>query len=441
MKLNTPSLNKFWNDLPLISSLLIAANILMYVGWLLDHSFFDVAVPGLDNIRNGRYFGLLTSGLFDNRIIFLVWGIGWIWNLGKSIETRVSVSFFLFLVTSSIVFPELFETLIFERTSYGTSGIVYSLFGFTWIMSVYEPAGWSASRAQRSVLIAAIFLGILLDYTEIYELSIASPVGGLLWGVFVGFVSRSVKIKALRFAIPTFALGLFLIPVFWAPWQVSWLLHKAEKYNKQGQLVKEREFLYRVLKKDPENERAKEDIRALKLFEEGQENINQGDFEKAKKAFLQILEIKPDDQNTKRNLQILELYQDYVKYYDQQDFDKAESALSQILEIDPNNQYIKQRLQIIQLHKDFLKYCEQREFDKAESALSQILEIQPDDGNTKKNLQGVRLWNEFFTSQKNNDFNKAKDALSQILELYPNNEEAKTYLKEIKNQTKTKGAY
>src|SRR5258706_99839 len=399
MNLNTLRLSKFWNELPLISSLLIAASVLMYLGWLVDHSFFDLAAPSLDDIRNGSYWGLLTGSLFENNIIFLVWGIGWIWYFGKSIESRFSLSFFALLITSSMVFPILFRICIFETIGPGMGGIIYSLFGFMWIMSVYEPSQWSDLRAERLVLIAFIFLCILLNYTGLYKLDIAALVGGLMWGLCVGFVSNSIRIKALRVAIPTLVLGLFLIPVFWAPWQVSWLLNKAEKYRKQGQLLEQREFYSRVLNKDPENETAKKNISLLNLFEEYRKYYDQGDIEKAKKNLLQILEIVPDDKDTKHGLKVIQLYEDYLKYYEQQDFDRAESALSQ------------------------------------------ILEMQPDDENTKKNLRRVKLWNEFFKSLKNNDSGNAENALSQILAMDPNNETAQRYLKESKNKTKSKRAY
>jgi Rhomboid family/Tetratricopeptide repeat len=309
MKIRTPH-NNFWDRFPLVSSLIIAASIYMYWGWLLDpnkgsdNSFYNLVVPDLNEIRNGHYLGLLTSSLLQNEIVFLVWGISWIWYFGKTIEKHVNILFYVFLIITSIIFPVLFEILIFEDTGDGLGGLIYALFGFTWIMSVYEPAKWSVSYREKLSAIAFMFLCILVNYTGFYKIGIAGLVGGFIWGVFVGFALGSIKIRIFKIAIPTLVLGAFLIPIFWAPWQVSWLLNEADKDEKQNKFQDAKVFYSKVLNKDTGNQDAKEGLVRI-LNNEAETYVEQEEYKKAKDDFNQILEIDPDNQAAQDALKII----------------------------------------------------------------------------------------------------------------------------------------
>ena len=439
--MNYASLKNFWNSLPFISGLVIAAMILMYFGYVFDpnkgssSSFFDSVVPTLSEIRNGRYWGLLTSSLLQANIVFLAWGIWWLWYFGKTLENQVNIFFYIFLIISSIVFPELFQALVFEKTGYGGGGIAYALFGFVWFMSMYEPTKWFVSHAQMLWFITFLFVFIFLDYTKLYEVGIGGLVGGFLWGVFVGFVSRSMKTMALQIAILMLVLGLFLVPIFWAPWQTSWLLLKAEENGKQGKLAEAKELYSKVLKKDSENKEGKEGFIHI-LNDEARQCSRQRDFEKSKALRNQVLQIDPQNETAKKDLHVTELYEEYVRYYDQREYEKAKTPLIQILEIQPDDENTKRLLKHAELLQDFVKYYDQQQFDKAKDSLLQVLEIVPDDESVKKLIQYVELTKDFLESYKKKEFAKAKNSLLQILELVPDDEQAKRYLKSIQRKTK-----
>src|SRR5205085_4720369 len=225
----------------------------------------------------------------------LFWGIGWIWYFWKIIENQVNILFYIALLISSIIFAELFNILIFEETGYWLGGIFYALFGFTWIMSVYEPAKWSVSSIVKLSTITFIFICILVNYTGFYKVAVAGMVGSFIWGVFVGFVLGSIKNKVLQISIPTIVLGVFLIPIFWAPWQVSWLLNKAEKYEKQNKFAEAEEFYSKVLKKGPKKKEEQEWLVSI-LSDEAHKYYKQREFEKSKALNTQVLEIDPQDE-------------------------------------------------------------------------------------------------------------------------------------------------
>lgn len=281
--------------------------------------------------------------------MFLVWGVGWIWFFGKTVENHVSIFFYIFLVTSSIIFPELLQILIFEGTGYGLGGIIYTLFGFVWFMSVHEPLNWSLSYREKLSAIAFIFLCILVDYTGVYKVSIGGLIGGVLWGVFVGLVSRSIKSTVLRFSILIFVLGAFFIPVFWAPWQNSWLLNEAGKYEEQNKFEEAKELYFKVLKKDPQNEDGKEGLINI-LNHDVERSYKQKKYKEAKDALDEILKIDPSNEEAKERLKVVrtsELGDEAEQHYNQEEYEQARHALIKLLEIDPSNQEARESLEVI----------------------------------------------------------------------------------------------
>jgi len=344
------SLKSFWDSFPLISSLVIAATILMYLGHVVDpnrgssNSFFDLMTPTLSQLRNGQYWGLLTSSLIDTNPLFIAWGAGWFWHFGHTFENRVNSFFYLFVVISSIVFPELFEILLFETTGHGSGGIISGLFGFVWLMSMYDSSnGWVVTNTQKLTFLAFIVLCIFLDATGIYHSGIGGVIGGLFWGVFVAAVSRSRKSRALRIAIPALVLGTFLVPIFWAPWQNSWLLIKAEQHEKRNDFAEALELYSRVLKNDPQNDEGKEGL--VSVY---RKHFNAGRYDEAKKPLFRILDIKPDDQDTKNQLKYVELIQAYFKYNNEENLDQAKDSLKKILDLYPDDEWAKETLTTIE---------------------------------------------------------------------------------------------
>lgn len=339
----------------MVSSLVIAATVLMFIASQIDpnktsdNSFLNLMVPSLNEIRKGRYLGLLTSSLLETSFLFLAWEIGWMWHFGQTIENRINAFFYISLIISSIIFPELFQILIFEQTGYGPGGIIYALFGFTWFRSVYEPLNWPVSYREKASCIAFIFLCILVDYTGIYKVGIGGLVGGFIWGVFFGFVSRTIRIRLLQIFIPVFVLAVFLVPIFWAPWQISWLLNQADKYEAQKKPEEAKEVYSKILEKDPENKDGKAGLIYVLSVEAYDFDIKE-DYEKAKELYAQILNLDPNNSFAKDNLKIIrisELEDDVEKAYEQKDYQKTKAICDQILDLDPDNELAKDRLKII----------------------------------------------------------------------------------------------
>lgn len=368
----------------------------MYSGYWLDPnrgsdiSFFTLMVPSLNEIRNGHYWGLLTSSLIDSSILFLVWGICWFWYFGHTFENRVSIPFYIFVIISSIIFPQLFEILIFETTGYGSGGITCALFGFVWLMSAYEPFnGWVITYTQKLSFLAFILICIFLDSTKIYEIGIGALIGGLFWGVFVAAVSRFVKIRALRIAIPALVLGVFLIPVFWAPWQISWLLVKAEMNRKRSNFAEAKELYSRVLKKDSANIDGKQGLIGV-LYDEADQYYDRRDFEKSRALCTQILQLDHEYKPAKETIQIIDHYQEYREHYQYGRYEEARKSLLRILEIEPEDKNTKDLLKHVELLQAFIRYYDQKDLDKAKESLIQMLEIYPDDEWAKKTLKIIQ---------------------------------------------------
>lgn len=360
--------NDFWSNIPLISSAVIILLVLNYILYFLDidrnadNSFTQLINPNLNDIRSGSYWGLITSSLLEDNFIFLVWGIGWIFYFGVQIENNIRFFSYLFLILSSLIVPELFGILISQSIGYGIGGVVTSLCGLLWFYSEFAQSEWYFSSFEKIHFILFIFICILVTFTGIYPMGIAGLIGGFMWGIFLGFITtfRSIIVRIL---VPILVFCILLVPVFWAPWQPSWLVHQAQKYERLNEIERAKEIYRKALAKDKDYSPAINGLTDV-LYKEFEQYFDQEEYDKAKVPLLQTLEIDPANETTKKNLQLtsvsklrkesLEYHNQGVTNQDKKEFKEAEKLYKEaeklyleILSIEPNNEFAKENLQII----------------------------------------------------------------------------------------------
>ena len=353
--------------------------------------------PDLNSIRNGQYWGIFTSSFLAPNFLFLIFGVGGVWGFGKPIEARVGTVLFVFLIASTVIFCQLFEILLFDRNGYDLGGIVYGLFGCVWFKSIHGPNRWWLSEKTKYLMLLWIILCTLVNYTKVLEIAVGVLFGGLVWGLFIGFITTSNN-KTLRFSVPIFILGIFFIPIFWAPWQVSWLSNEAYKYHQQyfrtddPQALEKAKQSYEVLLKvDQQNDFAQKGLKIIELDKEGKKYFEQGDLKNAKKSTLKALEIDPKVEGARERLRIIELQEEFVAYFNQHEFRKAENTLNQMLTIRPDkNEEIEKTIRITKLYEKFFEYINNNKIEKAKNVINEILEINPNDEFAKENLRKLK---------------------------------------------------
>lgn len=183
-----------------------------------------------DSIWNGGYWALVTSAFVHLALWHLAFNVYWLWVLGSRLEGAIgSLRFLAFFAVSAFVSSS-FQLAVSGSTGIGASGVVYAIFGFMWATR-HQYSPFLEVLDSRTIQIFVVWLigCVAATYLEFWEVGNAAHISGLLLGSAAAgaFVLRFKP--RLMFAGLVALVILSVVPLFWCPWSVTWLSHKA--YN------------------------------------------------------------------------------------------------------------------------------------------------------------------------------------------------------------------
>ncbi|RBP40449.1 GlpG protein [Roseimicrobium gellanilyticum] len=210
-------------------------------------------VPGTW-IWGGEWWGTFTSVFVHYDLLHLVPNLYWLWVLGRSMEAALgSVRFLVFFAVAAMLTSTV-TLAMSDDTGIGISGVLFALFGFMW-RARGSYARFQPVMVRDTVLtfIVWVVVCLVLDEADLLETENSAHVSGLLLGMAVaeGLVVRRPRI----ILVPALTVGvvLALVPLWWAPWSLSWQVAMAANATNDGRLEEGLSRLNHVLERDPQN--------------------------------------------------------------------------------------------------------------------------------------------------------------------------------------------
>jgi membrane associated rhomboid family serine protease len=148
----------------------------------------------LVEISQGQIWRLITPIFIHFGFVHLLFNMLWLKDLGAMIEGRQGSRMFLALVMVVAVLSGLGQYLLVGPFFGGMSGVVYGLFGFVWMKSLFEPA--SGFRLHRQTVI------MMIGWFFLCLTGLLGPIGnvahgvGLVIGIVWGFISARTRSAA-----------------------------------------------------------------------------------------------------------------------------------------------------------------------------------------------------------------------------------------------------
>ena len=168
----------------------------------------DAMSVRLASIGKGEFWRLLTPIFIHHGTIHLLFNMFMLYQLGLIIENRSGTVFLGLLVVASAVIPNFFQGVVPENVGGsipywmgeflingfgGMSGVVYALFGFMWMKTLFDPgAGMNLPQSTIFILVGWLFFCMTPMATEI-GLNVANwaHAVGIIVGIVAGIMPRS----------------------------------------------------------------------------------------------------------------------------------------------------------------------------------------------------------------------------------------------------------
>ena len=232
----------------------------------------------------------------------------WFWILGKKVEQEEGKAPFLFILLSAALISSLAQLAFSDSTGVGLSGIVYALVGFIYLKAKKTTAYKNfLPPTTINIFIFWLILCFILTRTGSWEIGNAAHIGGLIWGLILGFIPTQETIKKWAIGLGYITILVFLI--LYSPLSTAFLTYKAFKYHDAQDIENAIQTYQQILKIDPDSEMANINLRQLQIFRmEGQaiEHQSNGEYEQARKIYNEILKLDHQNELANKNLPFLQ---------------------------------------------------------------------------------------------------------------------------------------
>jgi membrane associated rhomboid family serine protease len=305
--------NNFKKYIPILTGICCLTSIVLFIGINLEDQLDSWEVykkwgsPSSVEIFNGSYWGLITSNFLHTEIWHIAFNLYWLWIFGKKIEFETGKIHYGILILTSALVSSAGQLAFSDSTGIGLSGIGYSLFGYIFVKTkMTEEYKNYLSKQTINLFLLWLVLCIILTQTDAWSVGNAAHISGLAWGMFMAYSSKLDKLK--QWAIGIVLLTVIVSSIFWTPFSISWLSHKAYELHSNKKEEEAMQIYKEILNREPDNEFAKENLKQIeihKLEEKAYEFHSKEDYEEAKKIYNQILSIDKDNEWAKENLRMI----------------------------------------------------------------------------------------------------------------------------------------
>lgn len=209
----------FRKKLPIVTYILIAINILMFIGMYVfgkgstdNLTLLNFGANYPDFIKLGEYYRLITSAFLHIGVLHLLVNMYSLYIIGSQLEGFLGRVKYLIVYLGSAIFGNLMSMLFFDGISAGASGAIFGLLGallyFGYHYRVY------LGTVVKSQIIPLIVVNLLIGFS-MSGINNAAHIGGLVGGILlsmmVGIKYKTTKSEQVNGLIMTIIYTVFLV--------------------------------------------------------------------------------------------------------------------------------------------------------------------------------------------------------------------------------------
>lgn len=199
------------NDKPVVTTILIALNIIMFLLSVFDYSFvINTFANYYLNVKNGEVYRLITAAFVHANILHIFFNMYALYALGPQIEKFYGRKRYLLIYLGSALLGSLLSVVLTNNVSVGASGAIFGLFGSMLYFGYKYRA--TLDGFLRSGIIPVIVINLLLGFM-IPGIDVYGHIGGLLGGLVLSYAFGVVNKENKKDKINGLIIYVILVAV------------------------------------------------------------------------------------------------------------------------------------------------------------------------------------------------------------------------------------
>lgn len=269
----------------------------------IEYSHFGA--PYAVQIYQGQYWGVFSNSFLHTNIYHLVLNLIGLWILGSFIEKRIKLLNFILLGLFASTVTSIAQLALSDDAGLGLTGV--NFFFISYIITKSFNNEVFAIRAKYIYLISAfIGIGIAFYLNEYYSFNIGieAMIAGLIYGSIIGLSTFSAN-KAVPTLISITLLIISSITLFYAPWSAEWNYFKGYSAHEKGDYEDAKMYYKEAVAINPSHHTSLENLKYISIDEISEMALQAHKEEKymlARKLYERVIKLDPNNQWAKQNL-------------------------------------------------------------------------------------------------------------------------------------------
>jgi len=270
-----------------------------------DEAYSRLGAPYATQIYQGQYWGVITNSLLHTNYYHLFINLIGLWTLGAFIERRIGWINFLLLGLYASIITSIAQLTLSDDAGIGLTGVNYFFVSYIFIKSAKNSS--FKLRAKYIYLIVAL-TGIIIAYylnnIESYNIGIEAMISGVFFGLVTGITTFNTK----KSTPVIFAVILFLcssITLFYSPWSAEWNYFKGYTAHEAGDYEEAKVYYKDAININPGHTASFENLKLISIDEISDaalEAHKNKEYLRARKFYQRVLKLDPNNQWAKQNM-------------------------------------------------------------------------------------------------------------------------------------------
>lgn len=268
-------------------------------------AYSQLGAPYATQIYQGQLWGVVTNSLLHINYYHLIINLIGLWTLGAFIERRVGLYNFILLGLYASMVTSIAQLTLSDDAGIGLTGVNYFFVAYIFIKSAKDSR--FELRAKYMYLIVAL-TGIITAYylnsIKSYNIGIAAMVSGIFFGIITAITTfNTKKITPVIFAIVLLISSSATL--FYAPWSAEWNYFKGYSAHEKGDYDEAKMYYKDAISINPGHTASFNNLKLISIDEISDaalEAHKNKEYLRARKFYQRVLKLDPNNQWAKQNM-------------------------------------------------------------------------------------------------------------------------------------------